>query len=67
MNHCDLPTDLQAGLEPWLPPGYHVYVIAVQRCRLLYKLRNAIHELLGKAEEGHTAARACSVIKGCVA
>lgn len=42
---------LSEGLEAWIPSvGYHVYAIAVQRCRLgqLARLRAAIHEHLGK-------------------
>jgi len=32
---------LVQGLEAWIPAGglYHLYVIAVQRCRVLAKLR----------------------------
>jgi hypothetical protein len=40
---------LVRGLEAWIPAGglYHLYVIAVQRCRVLTKLRQAIRDHLG--------------------
>jgi len=40
---------LVRGLEAWIPAGglNHLYVIAVQRCRVLAKLRQAIHDHLG--------------------
>lgn len=40
---------LVRGLEAWIPAGglYHLYVIAVQRCRVLTKLRQSIHDHLG--------------------
>ena len=47
MNNADLPSNIEQGLESWLPPGYSVYVIAVQRCRAFSRLRIAIHEFLG--------------------
>ena len=38
---------LAEGVGAWVPALYHLYVIAVQRCRVLAKLRRAIHDHLG--------------------
>jgi hypothetical protein len=37
------------GLDAWIPSsaGYHVYVIAVQRCRVLPRLKQMLHAHLG--------------------
>jgi hypothetical protein len=39
---------LEQGLGAWLPRGYQVYAVALQRCRVLPRLRQAIHAHLGK-------------------
>lgn len=50
---CDLDPVLQRGLEAWIPARttggaqYHLYVIAVQRCRVVSRLRQIIHAHLG--------------------
>ena len=42
------------GLEAWIPAGglYHLYVIAVQRCSILTKLRQAIQDHLDLGGSG---------------
>lgn len=50
---CELDPVLQRGLEAWIPARptggaqYHLYVIAVQRCRVVGRLRQIIHAHLG--------------------
>jgi hypothetical protein len=42
------PAALEQGLGAWLPRGYQVYAVALQRCRVLPRLRQAIHAHLGE-------------------
>ena len=50
---CDLDPTLQQGLAAWIPSPasmtepYDLYVIAVQRCRVVGRLRQALQEHLG--------------------
>lgn len=50
---CELDPVLQRGLEAWIPvrttggAQYYLYVIAVQRCRVVGRLRQIIHAHLG--------------------
>lgn len=44
---------LARGIEAWIPAGklYHLYIVAVQRCRILTRLRHSIQTHLGGSGE----------------
>ena len=47
MGHSQLSHVPMSSLEAWIPLGYHLYVISLQRSKILGRLRQAIHQHLG--------------------